>query len=241
MSDTQDAPPTPGVCTAFKHGLWQDYALRVQDINDAIYVGSLNVAGGLVNTNSTYVSFGEYQKHYPTLVDIPAYTDRCICGQAIVENCIIYSPGLDRVFTIGSECVKRFTASGRKRVCVTCHQPTRASTPQCVDCHPPTRCGGCGREVGGLKAVDTCHRCHDHTPCSKCGLRVRKPRVLGPRVGQCLKCAQEIKGHCVDCDEVCSEKFRRCYPCQTASKCDGCGKGCPQAFPTCWACSSRLN
>lgn len=237
MEVTHDTPPQ--VCVAFKHGLWQDYALEVEDIKDALYVGSLNVSGGQVDTNSVYVSFGEYQKHYPALVDVPEYTDRCICGQDIMENCIIYSPSLDLVFTIGSECVKRFTANGRKRSCVTCHKPTRQHTPQCAACQPPTRCGGCRREVEGLKAVDTCYRCRDYTPCSDCGLRTHKLRKVGPRAGKCFGCAPETKGHCIDCDESCSEKFRRCYTCQTGSKCSGCGKGCPKAFPTCWSCSGR--
>ena len=227
------------VCADFKQGLWKHYALEVEDIKDALYVGSLRVPGGQVDTNSSYVSFGEYQKHYPALMDVPEYTHKCICGTGIVENCIIYSPGLDRVFTIGSECVKRFTITGRKRSCVTCHKPTRQHTPQCKSCRPPTLCGGCGQNVDGLQAVDTCYRCRYHTPCSYCGQRTKNLRRFGPRAGKCYSCAPDSTGHCTDCDKSCPVKYPRCYTCKTISKCSGCGKGCPQAYPTCWTCSGR--
>lgn len=76
MSDTTHRIPTPAVCTAFKNGLRKKHNLEVQDIADALYVGSLYETDGPVSTKHVGVSFADYQKCFPALLDVPEYTNQ---------------------------------------------------------------------------------------------------------------------------------------------------------------------
>ena len=71
-----------------------------------------------------------------THLDTPPFSNRCICGHRIYNQCYIYSPDEKYVEVVGSDCINKFIlGTPKKMICDLCGEPTRKNKNKlCKSC-----------------------------------------------------------------------------------------------------------
>ena len=168
---------------------------------------------------------GDFEQHsnYLDLVlqerdlDIPPFSEHCICGQPLKYNCYIYNPTTEMVCVIGYECIKRFDMFGRR----------------CKDCDA----------IHINRVINCCNDCKkNYRRCVDCNIWCRKTTLIYYRCMDChnlsyIKCGDELcnrwvkksyhykyccdcyKKYCKLCDKLKNNiNYVNCYACNMKKK-----------------------
>ena len=89
--------------------------------------------------------------------EVPPFTDRCVCGHKIEQQCYIHSKKNNNTLVLGNCCVKKFIPKERRgKTCDDCgkhHKNKKVN--KCNDCRD-WNCSNCGKQCneGYYKCFD---------------------------------------------------------------------------------------
>jgi len=119
--------------TRFIKGL-REYNITSKEIKD----GEWSYCGGDTGRHLNYFKLCKKNTEHPS------YTDKCVCGHQITENCFITNGA--RIIVLGNCCIKRFIPKST-RTCEECGEPHRNRiVNRCNECRIGL-CDGCDRDI----------------------------------------------------------------------------------------------
>ena len=141
-----------GVCGKFIDGIYREYNLTIDDLDDYVYAGGSHDAGK------------RYFKLKCPNEEPPYLRDRCICGTAILYNYYLRGPdsnGDQHIIILGSQCIKRFVVNSVKN-CSDCGAGhNNRLVDRCNNCRVG-KCDGCSRRCPDRYA--RCYNCYEKRP-----------------------------------------------------------------------------
>ena len=113
----------------FANGLWDKHRLKPEDLKDWWYIGGPLPRDGWAYHLRCITSNPEYHLRY----ELPMITNRCVCGNRIELNQWITNG--DKVITVGSCCIQKFTPIHLGITCEICKKPHRnRKDNKCNEC-----------------------------------------------------------------------------------------------------------
>lgn len=157
----------------FVKGL-KELGLTIEDMDNWRYAGGRHP--GKITPHTKY-----YKLRFPGY-NFPEFTDTCICGHKIKENCyIINDLNEDDLIILGNCCIKRFLSEDNAgRTCEICKKPHRNTKDnRCKDCRKKF-CTDCDKEK--YSNFTKCKDCVFNGKCHDCGTEISKSYI------QCYNC-----------------------------------------------------
>lgn len=167
--------------TRFLNGL-RNYNLTYEEIINSNW----KYAGGNRRHHLNYfcLCFGSVEY-------LPDYTDECVCGHYIEENCYI-TDGKDDFMVVGNCCIQKFIPLAG-RTCELCDNPHQnRKKNRCNECREKI-CDKCDASHTN-KTTKKCNKCSNFKSCKYCFVKIKKR------------------------DEVCEECYYHLIPCKTCNK-----------------------
>jgi len=229
--------PTIAPQTTLWHGFLRQWMIKthltLQDLQDFFCISRPTVAGQAYYT--------KFWSHIPLPLLDPAVQHVCMCEKKIKNVCFIWSRIHDRVFVVGSCCIKHFLAK-QGHVCSLCTEPHRnhndnlctpcriktGAIPTCASCHKPTRAnptmhGVLCRPCLATKKRDELEKQRrtvktSFVPSTPSGVCIHcRGKLTNLKFSSCWPCFSRGKQLCRVCQKHWhSTKFARCYSCKTA-------------------------
>lgn len=178
----------------FINGL-QQYDLTVEEVSKWKY------CGGNKGRHANYFKLSCPKD------DLIEYTERCICGHLIVENCYI-TDGKE-ILVLGNCCIQRFIPKC-SRTCEMCGEPHRS--------RKVNRCNKC-KKIQAQPTVGLCKTCNKKIDvrfknCYSC--HVKSKRRDETRMAK-------LRDKC-RCGKYKDKKYEICYACKSCEICGGSGR-----------------